>query len=116
MKERRRLERFGLNTCARVQVEPENGRKVEFNLMTKDVSSDGAFLYTSQPLAEGVFVRMEFLISSEMFRYQARASGRAKVGVKGKVIRVDSDGIAIGFDSKYKITNFNSGIQTQSST
>jgi hypothetical protein len=116
MKERRRLERFGLNTSARVQVEPESGRKAELNLMTKDVSSDGAFLYTSKPLAEGVSVKMEFLISSDVFRYQARANGRAKVGVKGKVIRVDSNGIAIGFDSKYRITSINGGNQTQSST
>lgn len=104
MEERRKLERFELNTPARIFVESAHHEKVTYELTTRDVSSAGAFLYSPQPLREGVSVRMEFLISLEALERIAGDEGRARVRVKGQVIRSDSNGIAIRFDSKYKIT------------
>jgi c-di-GMP-binding flagellar brake protein YcgR len=108
MDERRKLERFDLNAPARIQVELESGRKEELNLTTKDVSSGGAFLYSEERVPEGANVKLEFLISMEALRSLVGEKGRVKVKVNGKVIRVDEDGIAIRFDSKYKITALDS--------
>jgi c-di-GMP-binding flagellar brake protein YcgR len=109
MSERRKLERFDLSAPARIIVESEKGEKEEFDLTTKDVSSSGAFLYSPQPLAEGTYVKMEFLISLDMLRKFVGDKDRAKIKVKGKVIRVDTNGIAIRFENKYKITGLDRG-------
>jgi hypothetical protein len=115
MDERRKLERFDLRAPARIVVEDEGGRMDEFNLTTKDVSSDGAYLYTSQPLPEGATVRMEFLIALDTLRKLTSEKGKARVRVKGKVIRVDENGAAIRFESKYKITGVDIGHYVSSS-
>jgi hypothetical protein len=47
---------------------------------------------------------MEFLILQHTLGKASGDKGRAKVRVKGKVVRADSDGIAISFESGYKIT------------
>jgi hypothetical protein len=101
--ERRKLERFELNAPALVLLDA-GGKKNEYNLTTRDVSSDGAFLYSSQPLPDGAKVKMEFLISLETLRKLAGEKGTARVKVKGRVIRSDANGVAIRFESSYKIT------------
>ncbi len=115
MEERRRLERFELNAPARVTVQTEGGTKEELDLTTKDVSSGGAFLFSSQPLSEGANVRMELLISLDMLRKLAGEKRAAKIKVKGRVIRVDTEGIAIRFDSTYKITALENGNNNKNS-
>ncbi len=109
--ERRKLERFDLNAPARVQVELESGRKEELDLTTKDVSSAGAFLYSQERVPEGANLRLEFFISLDALNSLVGEKGRVKVRVNGKVIRVDSDGIAVRFDSKYKMTALNGDLQ-----
>jgi hypothetical protein len=101
--ERRKLERFQLHAPARILLESED-RKGEYNLMTRDVSSGGAFLYSSHAFPKGASVKMEFLILQHTLGKASGDKGRAKVRVKGKVVRADSDGIAISFESGYKIT------------
>jgi hypothetical protein len=115
MEERRRLERFKLNAPARVIVNKDGGAKAELDLTMKDVSSGGAFLFSAQPLAEGASVRMEFLISLGMLRKLAGEKKAAKIKVKGRVIRVDAEGIAVRFDNTYKITALENGNSTHSS-
>ena len=90
-------------------LELEEGKKEELDLTTKDVSSGGAYLYTDQPLPEGATVKIELLISLGMIQKLAGEKGRAKIKVKGKVIRVDEDGAAIRFESRYKITALDKG-------
>jgi hypothetical protein len=104
MEERRKLERFEMNAPARVFIEPGGGRKSELNLSTRDVSSAGAFLYSAQDIPEGANVKMEFLIALDTLGQFAGGTGRAKVRVKGKVVRLDPEGVAVRFDSSYKIT------------
>lgn len=109
MDERRKLERFELSAPARVMIQSETGLKEELALTTKDVSSGGAFLFSSQPLTEGASVKMELLISLDMLRRLAGEKRAARIKVKGKVIRVDAEGIAVRFDSSYKITAIDNG-------
>ena len=111
MDERRKLERFELNAPARILMDLGEGKKEELDLTTKDVSSGGAFIYSDQPLPEGVTVKIEFLISLAMLQKLAGEKGKAKVKVKGKIIRVDENGAAIRFDNKYKITSLDGSDQ-----
>ena len=104
MQERRKLERFEIDAPARVVVETGSNQKVEYDLATRDVSSAGAFLFSPEPLPNGTSVKMEFLISLDALQKLTGDKGMAKVRVEGQVIRSDSSGIAIRFDSKYKIT------------
>jgi hypothetical protein len=109
MEERRRLERFELNAPAKVIVQTKAGTKEALDLRTKDVSSGGAFLFSSQPLAAGASVKMELLISLDMLQKLAGEKKAAKIKVKGMVIRVDAEGVAIRFDSAYKISAIENG-------
>lgn len=109
MAERRRLERFDLVAPAQVLVESKRGAKAQLSLTTKDVSSAGAYLYCPQPLVEGARVRMELLISLDTLWKLGGEKGRTKIKVRGTIIRVDPDGIAIRFESNYKITALDSG-------
>ena len=104
MNERRKLERFELHAPVRVLVEAAGNKKAKFDLTTRDLSSGGAFLYSSQPLPEGAKVRMDILISMGVLRKLMGEKGRARVRVKGQVIRSNSTGVAIRFESSYKIT------------
>ena len=104
MEERRKLERFELIVPARLLVKSGTNKIEEYHLSTRDLSSAGAYLYSFQALPEGACVRMEFLIPFDALEKIAGDKGRAKVRVKGQVIRSSSDGMAVRFDSKYKIT------------
>jgi hypothetical protein len=112
MEERRRLERFDLTTPARLFVESESHQPRQLDLITRDISSSGAFLHCcSQPPTEGRRVKMELLISLDKLPQPLGSQGRAKVRVSGKVVRVDSSGIAVRFESRYKITSLGDGVR-----
>ena len=104
MDERRKLERFELHAPVRFEVENPDNTRDEYELTTRDLSSGGAFLYSSHRFPEGAKARMEILISLEALRKLMGEKNRASVRVKGKVIRSDPNGIAIRFESSYKIT------------
>jgi hypothetical protein len=104
--ERRRLERFELQTPTRIEVQIEAGHKDFFSLITRDISSRGAYVNTAQPLPEGLLVKLELLLSPEMLRKMVGEMGKAKIRVRGRVIRSDSEGMAIEFESRYKILAF----------
>jgi c-di-GMP-binding flagellar brake protein YcgR len=108
MAERRRLERFDLTEPARVIVESGAGNKEHLSLTTKDVSSGGAFLYCAQPLSEGARVKLELLISLDALQKLVGEKGKAKIKVSGTIIRVETEGVAIRFENKYKITALDS--------
>ncbi len=109
MEERRKLERFDLIALARVQTESANNRRETYDLTTRNISSGGAFLLAPSPIAEGTDVRMEFVLSLDMLKRFSGERGRARVRVKGKVLRSDPDGIAVRFDGNYKISSWGTG-------
>ncbi len=104
MDERRKLERFDLVAPARVLTWSARDERVQHDLTIRDLSSDGAFLYSSHLLPVGTIVKMEFVLVPEAFQKLTMEKGRARVKVKGKVVRSDTQGIAIRFDGNYKIT------------
>jgi hypothetical protein len=102
--ERRRLERFDLTAPAKVLVASGISSNTALQLTTKDVSSGGAYLYCPQPMAEGARVKMDLVLSLDKLYKLVGESGRARIRVRGTVIRVDADGMAIQFESRYRIT------------
>ncbi len=104
MEERRKLERFELQTQARVLLETGSDEKGEYELLTRDLSSSGAFLFSSTHIPEGAKIRMEFSFTLDVLRKMVGDRGRARVRVRGRVIRADQSGIAVRFESRYKIT------------
>ena len=111
--ERRRLERFDLEAPTKIEVQIGAGRRDVLSLMTRDISSRGAYVNTRQPLEEGVSVKLELLLSVEMLQRFVGARGKARVRVKGKVVRVDENGMAIQFDRKYVISASGNGLDNQ---
>ncbi len=102
--ERRRLERFDLQAPARIEIQVEPGRKDVVTLTTRDISSMGAFVRTAEPLEEGRSVKLELLLSMDLLRRFVGEKGKAKIRVRGTVVRADREGMAIAFDSRYKIS------------
>jgi hypothetical protein len=103
MSERRRLQRFDLQTPTKIIFEKERGKHEVVSLVTKDVSSSGAFIVTQEPLATGMSVKLELHLSLEALQRMLGEEGKAKVQVRGTVIRTDDSGMAIQFDSRFKI-------------
>jgi hypothetical protein len=101
--ERRKLVRFDLQAPARIEVSKEAGHKDVLSLMTRDISSMGAYVQTAQPLAEGQTVKLELLLSLDMLKRLSGEKGNARIKVRGKVIRSDAGGMAIAFDTRFKI-------------
>ncbi len=105
MEERRKLERFVLTAPARVLIESASNKREHHDLTTRDISSAGAFLYSSRLIPEGSNVKLELVIALDALRDISGGNSRAKVRVKGKVVRSDSEGIAVQFDGTYKISS-----------
>jgi len=96
MEERRKLERFSLSLPAKLET-PEGS----LLLYTSNVSSDGAFFPTVKPLPAGTSVRISLALSSP----QSKSLGdiTSLVEITGKVCRSEHGGMAVVFDSRYKI-------------
>jgi hypothetical protein len=104
VEERRKLERFELRAPARIVLQSGSNRSLLDKLTTRDISSSGAYVYSSHSLPEGANVRMDLVITLEALQKLAGENSTARIRVKGKVVRSDSDGVAIKFESGYRIT------------
>jgi hypothetical protein len=105
--ERRRLERFDLKTPTKLTFEKEKGKREIVSLVTRDISSQGAFLVTQEPLDKGMAVKLELHLSLETLQRMLNGGGTAKVQVRGTVIRKDDGGMAVQFDNRFKIMGEN---------
>ena len=102
--EKRKLERFSLQAPTIVEAQSESGSNVVLNLVTKDISSAGAFVPTTDPLEEGEFVRMEMFLSLGTLQSILGSASRVIVHVKGRVVRSDDLGMAIAFEGRHRIS------------
>ena len=104
IEEKRKLERFALQAPTIVEAQRQSGSNVVLNLVTRDISSAGAFVPTTDPLEEGEFVRMEMFLSLETLRSILGTNSRVIVHVKGRVVRSDDLGMAIAFEGRHRIS------------
>jgi hypothetical protein len=101
MREKRKVGRFDLHIETLWHI-PD---KVNENpmLITRDISSTGAFLATTDPLPVGTNIELIFLLRQEGFSNGSKAR-KVTIRTIGKVIRTDNEGMAVEFEKLHKIS------------
>ncbi len=103
MDDLRRLLRFNLQLPATIKYNRKNGKikKEIIDLLTSNVCSGGAYFPTEKPLSEGTDVNIDFSLPKE--ELSKSYSKQALIKVHGKVIRVESKGMAVSFNTDFEI-------------
>ena len=99
----RKVQRFIINFPA--VIESHTGPSVDMNrkLISRDVSSGGAFFLTPDPLDVGTRLVVSMVLKSQHIKISKRRKARVTVG--GRVLRKESKGMAVQFEKSYKITS-----------
>jgi hypothetical protein len=104
MDERRKLERFNLVIPTRLVLTNNNQEAEVFEINTCNISAGGALFKTTHRIPRGTRVNLNFVLPIENL---ARILGvNSFVKIKGKIIRIDMDGMAVSFDRNYEIMPF----------
>jgi hypothetical protein len=103
MKERRTLERFKLRLPAKIEIlsGSQEGGKTVLRLFTSNVCSGGAFFPFSNPPVQGTQVKVNLLLDYAKLKLPAVSC--SLVEVNGTVLRSERLGMAVAFESNYKI-------------
>ena len=103
-KERRKLERFDLHLDATIEAFPKRNdmSPMILNLVTDNISAQGAFFKTMDSLEKGTRVKVDMNNATESPK--ASAFKRALIQLRGTVLRIDSTGMAVIFDKHYKLS------------
>ena len=101
MENKRAFERFELKVPAKVEIRGNDRQGQEISLLTRDICAGGAFMETDTLLPEGTRVKLDFVLSIE--KLKEMLDSQCRILVEGEVVRADGKGIAIRFDSNYKI-------------
>ena len=91
---KRDMQRFDLQLCTVLQELEKRASQLE--LYTRDISSDGAYICTEDPLPLETSVELTFFLP-------VKQKIRSTLRTNGRVVRAEKDGIAIRFDSQYQI-------------
>ena len=103
--EKRRLPRFDLKIPVAVTMLDENGGVLEvLEYTVRDISAGGAYLRSTQMLAQGAPIEVSFFLPVES--QEKMKSERAHIKVSGLVVRSDEMGMGVCFDEEYEIESF----------
>ena len=102
MIENRKMERYSLNLKAKITLSDGDGKdeEVTSEVITRDVSSMGAFFLTAAPFPVGSSVKVDMLLQVQ--QKVARCLTRPLLKMTGRVIRSESDGMAVCFNANYR--------------
>lgn len=107
-KDKRELQRFAMEIPARIRVLDSNQGELDFDIKTSNISSGGAFFYTTEHLREGTDVTIElFLPIEKLIKYLENCLkdyGNTLIKLSGKVLRSEPEGMAIRFNKDYRIS------------
>jgi len=103
--EKRKVERFDLLVETHLQVQDEGILDRTQQLITRDISSDGVFLTTNNPLPIGTKVGLNFLLSLHELNGNLK-NKVVNISTSGWVIRTDEQGFAVQFDKQHKVSAF----------
>jgi DNA-binding CsgD family transcriptional regulator len=92
---KRGSERFNLELPVSLRVKDPAVRKAKLKLKTSNISSTGALISTDLPLAVGTTLEIDIDIPLEALK--AVKGDKAKVALKGEVVRVSGHGTALAF-------------------
>ncbi|MGD8522881.1 MAG: PilZ domain-containing protein [Desulfobacterales bacterium] len=104
MIEKRQVERFALKLEAYVVRSDDAPTAESHRLTTRDVSMNGAYLLTSQPLPLGTKVKIDVILSMEGVKQQKMR--KALIKAFGEVLRTDGEGMAVEFYENSKFMPF----------
>ena len=100
MKDRRKFERFPLSLPARIETNHLT-RKQVFKFKTRDISSAGAFIDTTEKFSEGTRFKMDFTIPSKKIKELTGAL--SLIECEGSVIRSTDHGMAVRFNTDCQV-------------
>ena len=103
--EKRKVERFDLHLETMLQVKSAESKDRSQRLISRDISSDGVFLETSDPLPVGTEVDLNFLLSLNKLNSHLK-NKIVNISTSGTVIRTDEQGFAVQFDKQHKVSEF----------
>lgn len=89
-------ERFNLELPVNLKVNNPVEPRTKLKLTTRNISSTGALISTDLPLAVGTTLEIDIDIPLEALR--SMKGNKAKVALKGQVVRVSGKGTALSFD------------------
>lgn len=115
MKNKRKLERFSLKAPAKIIPIDFGRKKRAFDLVTNNVSAGGAFFHTSHSLPEGTQVEVDVVLPLDKLEIIKNSSKQIHLKISGRVVRSETDGIAVCFDKDYQIHQLDPGAQNQKS-
>ena len=100
MMERRKFERFAIALPARMEtVSP--AKKQVFDLMTRDISSSGAFIDTESHFAEDLSIKLTITTHNERI---AEITGfQSLIECEGTIVRSTETGVGICFNKECQI-------------
>ena len=101
MIEKRKVERFDLQLEAFISRPGEVSQDDTGSLVTRDISMNGVFLITDKPLPVGSKVSVDMILTLGGTKKQD--SQKAWIKASGKVLRADSQGMAVCFDDQSRI-------------
>ena len=103
MSEKRKVERFELHIEALCKVHDDEIGDKTHTLLTDNISSEGAFLRTTNPFPVGTNIDLNFLLSQEELSNNTNDQ-KINIWTSGKVIRTDEMGMAVEFEKLYKVS------------
>ena len=102
MNENRSVKRFGLPMPAVVS-SSRNGKMIDsVHMVSKNISSAGAFFITAEAMEPGREVNIALKIPN-LASVRSEEEG-AMIQLKGKIVRTEPDGIAVAFSSNFKLS------------
>ena len=102
MNEKRTIKRFAIEVDAKICV--ENKKDTEASLkkcLTRNISSQGAFLLTHQPLPVGTKVGIHLFIPALPSTEKLHQTTLIKT--TGKIVRTNSEGMAVCFNTRCRV-------------
>ena len=102
MEEKRKYERFDLSLPAEIEVikQGQESKKTRLSLLTRDISSGGAFFHTLRPLPKGTAVKLNLVLG--MAKVRKVKTNLAHLLAVGMVLRTEAEGMAIQFAKDYR--------------
>lgn len=100
--DRRVLERFSIKAVAIVRTAAANNGD-SFNLITRDISSGGAFFLMTVPLTVGEKVNVTIYLSIAALEGVSEEPSRTQIVTDGQVVRTEEAGVAVRFSGHYSM-------------
>jgi len=103
MKEKRKIQRFDLHLETFWNVLNKGIVDNTPMLLTRNISSAGAYLATPNPLPIGTSMDLNFFLSQHEMTKGSKDQ-KIKIWTRGKVIRTEKGGMAVKFEEQSKVS------------